>query len=70
MTTERMGDHGRAQWVSARCEREVRGALLGAQLSEGSDRVGVGSRKRSARGEVAGKRVTWARPRWSARARG
>jgi hypothetical protein len=30
MTTERMGDHGRAQWVSARCERGARGSARGA----------------------------------------
>ena len=44
---ERTAEYGGAPRVCARCEREVRGGLLGAQLSDGSDRVGVGSRKRS-----------------------
>jgi hypothetical protein len=47
------------------CKREVRGGLLGAQLSEGSERVGAGSRKRSGAWVVAMKHATWARPRWS-----
>jgi hypothetical protein len=33
--------------VCARCEGEVQGDLLGALLSEGSERVSAGSRKRS-----------------------
>jgi hypothetical protein len=35
--------------VCTRCEREERGCLLRAQLSEGSERVGGGSRKGAGR---------------------
>jgi hypothetical protein len=42
---KRTADHGGAPWVCVRCEREERGGLLGVQLSEGSERVGAGSKK-------------------------
>jgi hypothetical protein len=38
-----------AQRVCERCEREVRGCLLGALLSEGSGRVSAGSKRGRAR---------------------
>jgi hypothetical protein len=40
-------DYGGAPQVRARCEREVRGGLLGALLNDGSARVSVGSKRRS-----------------------
>jgi hypothetical protein len=40
-------DHDCAPLVRAQCEREVPAGLLGAQLSEGSERASAGSRKRS-----------------------
>ena len=40
-------DHDCAPLVRAQCEREVPAGLLGAQLSEGSERVSAGSKKRS-----------------------
>jgi hypothetical protein len=56
--------------VCTRCEGEERGGLLGAQLSEGSERVGAGSRKRLDTGVVAEKRASWAHPWRGARAGG
>jgi hypothetical protein len=70
VATEQTTEDGGPPQVHAQCEREVRGGLLGALLSEGSERVGAGSKGGRARGGVAGKRATWARPRQSARAGG
>jgi hypothetical protein len=46
---ERTAEYGGAPRVCAWCEREVRGGLLGALLSEGSGRVSVGSKRGWAR---------------------
>jgi hypothetical protein len=66
------GDHrtdDRLRWCSTgACT--VRGILPGALLSEGSERVSVGSKRGRSRGGVARKRMTWARPWQGARAGG
>jgi hypothetical protein len=48
VATERTMEDGGAPRMRVWCEREVRGGLLEAQLSEGSERVSAGSKKRSA----------------------